>query len=129
MGGAGRVRGAAAESRASMTVDELLARFPEIPRDLRDEPVLAEFAAVCGPLLAQARKPSNCAVAYDVANHYYLRLIVPLGIYGYGLASREDTLAQIAALTARARADLEAFAASLVPTDAAAREVRGPSCG
>ncbi|HLI28825.1 MAG TPA: hypothetical protein VKZ60_17305 [Chloroflexota bacterium] len=112
-----------------MTVEELLARFPEIPRDLRDEPALAEFAAVCGPLLAQARKPSNCAVSYDAANHYYLKLIVPLGIYGYGLASREETLAELTTLAARARADLQAFAASLLPADVAAREVHGPGCG
>lgn len=112
-----------------MTVDELLARFPEIPRDLRGEPTLAAFAEVCGPLLAQARKPSNCAVVYEAANHYYLKLIVPLGIYGYGLASREDTLAQIAALTEQARADLQAFARSLLPAEVAAQEVRGPGCG
>jgi len=27
----------------AMTVDELFARFPEVPRDLRDEPVLARY--------------------------------------------------------------------------------------
>ena len=44
-----------------MSVDELFARFPEIPADLRDEPVLAELAAACGELLAVAQRPSNCS--------------------------------------------------------------------
>ena len=45
---------------APMTVDELLARFPDVLRDLRDEPVLAEYAAAFGPLLRLATKPSPC---------------------------------------------------------------------
>lgn len=111
-----------------MTVDELVARFPEIPRDLWGEPALAAFAEACEPLLAVAHKPSNCAVEYDAGNYYYMKLISPLGIYGYGLASREDTLAQVRALAERARADLPGLAASLLPADVAAREVRGPGC-
>ena len=31
-----------------MTVDELLARFPEVPRDLSDEPILAEYVKAFG---------------------------------------------------------------------------------
>jgi hypothetical protein len=44
--------------RAEITVDEFLARFPEVPYDLRDEPVLAEYIAAFGPLLrlAQSRR-------------------------------------------------------------------------
>ena len=41
-----------------MTVDELLARFPEVPRDLRDEPVLARYVDAFGPVLRHAVKPS-----------------------------------------------------------------------
>ena len=41
--------------RAAITVDEFLARFPEVPRDLRDEPVLAEYVAAFGQLLRLAQ--------------------------------------------------------------------------
>ncbi|MGH7473346.1 MAG: hypothetical protein ACREJW_05345, partial [Candidatus Methylomirabilales bacterium] len=37
--------------RAPLTVDEFLARFPEVPRDLRDEPILAEYVNAFDPLL------------------------------------------------------------------------------
>ena len=47
-------------ARTEMMVDELLARFPEVPRDLRDEPALAKYVAVFGPLLRLAQKPSPC---------------------------------------------------------------------
>ena len=36
--------------RAEIAVDEFLARFPEVPRDLRDEPVLAEYVARVGSI-------------------------------------------------------------------------------
>jgi hypothetical protein len=111
-----------------MTLTELFQRFPEIPRDLRDEPLLAEFAESLGDLLRQARMPSNCASEHDAANHLYLKLVGPLSIYGFGLATREGVLAEIRALLDRRRADPAGFAASLVPADAAAREVRGPGC-
>ena len=112
-----------------MTVQELVARFPEIPRDLHAEPVLAELAEACGPLLAVARKPSNCTVQYDAANHYYLKLISPIGVYGYGLMPREKLLAQLRALVDQQRTDPQGFAASLLPAGTAASEVRGPGCG
>ena len=111
-----------------MTVQELIARFPEIPRDLHQEPVLADLAEACGPLLEIARKPSACAAQYDPANQYYLALIGPLGIYGYGLARREDVLQQLQALVDRQRADPAGFAASLLPANTVAAEVRGPGC-
>ena len=47
-------------ARTPMTVDELLAHFPEVPRDLRDEPILAEYVKAFGPLLRVAQKPSPC---------------------------------------------------------------------
>jgi hypothetical protein len=112
-----------------MSIAELFQRFPEIPRDLGEEPLLAEFAADLGDLLRQARMPSNCSRHHDAANHIYLKLVGPLSIYGYGLATRDGVLAEIRALLERRRADPAGFAASLVPADAASREVRGPGCG
>ena len=45
--------------RTPMTVDEFLARFPEVPPDLRDEPVLGEYVHAFGLLLRVAQKPSR----------------------------------------------------------------------
>lgn len=100
-----------------MTVDQLLARFPEIPGDLRDEPLLQRFVEQLAPLLLQARSPSPCATRHDAANHYYLGLIGPLAIHGYGLSTREKTLAALERLLERHAADPMAFAASLIPSD------------
>ena len=111
-----------------MTVQEMVGRFPEIPADLHGEPLLAELAEVCGDLLAVARKPSNCSTGHEAANHFYLGLIGPLSIYGYGLTSRDKVLAQIRDLVERRRADPDGFPASLLPADTADREVRGPGC-
>lgn len=107
-----------------MTVAELLSRFPEIPRDLADDPVLARFAEAFDPLLRLAREPSACATAHDAANHYYLKLVGPLSIYGYGLATRERTLDDLAAMLERHAADPVGFAASLLPPSTATAERR-----
>jgi hypothetical protein len=111
-----------------MTVDELLARFPEIPDDLRAEPLLERFAAAFAELLHVARKPSPCSIHHDAENHYYLKLIGPLSIYGYGLSTRERVLAQLREMLERHDADPEGFAASLLPETVAPHEVRGPNC-
>jgi hypothetical protein len=111
-----------------MTVQELVARFPEIPADLHDEPVLARFASTLGGLLSRSRKPSPCSTQHDAGNHYYLKLVGPLSIYGYGLSSREKVLSQLEELIERHDADPEAFASSLLPEDVASSEVRGPGC-
>ena len=111
-----------------MQVQELLARFPEIPADLRSEPLLEQLADTCGDLLAQARKPSACSQEHEAANHYYLKLIGPLSIYGYGITTREKVLAQIQEMVDARRADPDGFAASLLPSDTAPSEVRGPGC-
>ena len=111
-----------------MTVEDLCARFPEIPPDLRGEPLLARLADACGDLLRVARKPTACSQEHDLANHYYLKLIGPLSVYGYGLTSVEKLRDQIQALLDRQESDPAGFAASLVPADAAAREVKGPGC-
>ncbi len=111
-----------------MTVAELCARFPEIPEDLRGEPAVARFAVVFDGLLRAARSPSPCSRQHDAANHYYLQLVGPFSILGYGLATRAQTLAEVESLLARHAADPEGFAASLVPAGTAEREVRGPGC-
>src|ERR687887_353524 len=78
-----------------MTVDAFFARFPEVPRDLRDEPVIADFVRAFGPQLAIAQKPSPCvarAGGGDAEHHFYTRLVNDLAIYGIGLAKRDRTL-------------------------------------
>ena len=111
-----------------MTVQELVARFPEIPKDLHEEPILSRFAEFFGDLLQVACNPSACATHHDAANHYYLKLIGPMSIYGYGLSTREQVLAELQELLDRHETDPGGFAASLLPKDTAEREVRGPGC-
>ncbi len=91
--------------------------FPEIPGDLAGEPQIARFADVFEALLLQAKQPSPCATERTAAHHYYLKLIGPLSIYGFGLATRERALAQIQDLLDRYEADPAAFVAALVPTE------------
>src|SRR5258708_19146220 len=83
-------------ARTPLTVDELLARFPEVPRDLRDEPVLADYVKAFGPLLRVAEKPSLCVGSGSHAPHvFHIRLVNDLAIYGIGLAKRDPTLARL----------------------------------
>ena len=111
-----------------MHVDQLIARFPEVSGDLRNEPTLAEFAETFDELLAVARKPGNCSTGYDAGNHFYLALIGPIGYYRFGLASRERVLEDLRALLDRHAADPEGFVSSLLPGGTVAREVKGPDC-
>jgi hypothetical protein len=109
-----------AKSRATgpMSVDAFLARFPEVPRDLRDEPVLAEFVRAFGPQLAVAQKPSPCVArdgGGDAEHFFYTRLVNDLAIYGVGLAKRERTLQRVERLLAEYRAQPATFACTLVP--------------
>ena len=88
--------------RTPMTVDEFLARFPEVPPDLRDEPVLGEYVRALGLLLRVAQKPTPCM--RDTGDHqhfFYTRLVNDLAIYGIGLSKRDRTLARIRALLTR----------------------------
>jgi hypothetical protein len=101
-----------------MTVQELTRRFPEIPQDLHNEPVLAQFAETCGDLLQVAQNPSNCSAQYEAGHHYYLNLIGPIKIYMYGLSSRDKVLRQLQDLLERHQADPTGFAASLLPSSA-----------
>lgn len=111
-----------------MTITELAARFPEIPADLHDEPVLAEFAEAFGAQLAIAEKPTACTVEQAAGNVFYMKLINPIGIYAIGLAKREMVLGQIGALVEGHKADPGGFATSLLPEGVAAAQVRGPGC-
>jgi len=85
-----------------MTVGEFLAQFPEVPADLRDEPVLGEYVSVFGPLLRLAQKPTPCMRdGGDVEHMFYTRLVNDLAIYGIGLAKRDKTLARLGATLAQ----------------------------
>ena len=105
-----------------MTVKDLVGKFPEIPQNLHGEPLLKRFAEVFGELLQVARKPSPCSTQHDPENHYYLKLIGPLSIHGYGLSTREKVLDQLQELLDRHQANPPGFASSLVSGDKAARE-------
>ena len=110
------LEGSARAARAPMTVDELLALFPEVPRDLRDEPVLTEYAEAFGPLLRVAQKPSPCMGSGGDAEHqFYTRLVNDLAIYGIGLARRERTLARLQATLEQYRRQPATFGCTLVP--------------
>ena len=99
-----------------MTVDEFLARFPEVPRALRDEPLLAEYASAFGHLLRLAQKPSPCVGGGGDAPHqFYLRLVNDLAVYGIGLARRDRTLARLQATLEEYRKQPATFACTLVP--------------
>lgn len=97
-----------------MTVQELTARFPEIPQDLQAEALLAQFADTFDDLLRLAQNPTNCSSEYEPGHYYYLKLIGPLKLYMYGLSTREKVLGQVQALLERQAADPSGFAASLV---------------
>jgi hypothetical protein len=111
-----------------MTTEELVRRFPEIPKDLHDEPLLAEFAEGFGKELEIAQKPSACSGEHGAANHYYLKLIGPMDIYRYGLYSRERVIEEIEKLTSGHRENPDGFAESLLPEGIADQEVKGPGC-
>jgi hypothetical protein len=100
-----------------MTVDEFLARFPEVPRDLRAEAVITDYVAAFGPQLRVACKPTPCMGrdGGDAPHVFYTRLINDLAIYGIGLARRDRTLARLGATLEQYRAQPATFACTLVP--------------
>ncbi|MFQ5709220.1 MAG: hypothetical protein ACE5HO_17320 [bacterium] len=112
-----------------MTVEELTTRFPEIPGDLHNEPLLEQYAETFGELLRLAQDPSACSSQYSAGNHYYLKLIGPIKIYMYGLSTKEKVLRQMRELIDQHAADPDGFAAGLLPEDTASEEVKGPGCG
>ena len=99
-----------------LSVDEFLARFPEVPRDLRDEPILKTYVDAFGPQLRMAQKPTPCMGTGGDAEHvFYTRLVNDLAIYGIGLARRERTLQRLEALLVEYRTRPATFACTLVP--------------
>jgi hypothetical protein len=99
-----------------MTVGDLLVRFPEVPADLRDEPVLTDYVKAFGPLLKVAQKPSPCMGTGGDAQHvFYTRLVNDLAIYGIGLAKRDRTLARLQATIEEYRKQPATFGCTLVP--------------
>jgi hypothetical protein len=113
-----------------LTVEGFLARFPEVPDDLRHEPVLAEFVRAFGPQLAVATKPSPCVArdgGGDAEHFFYTRLINDLAIYGVGLAKRERTLQRLERLLGDYRTQPATFACTLVPRKAP--DAPRPQCG
>src|SRR3989442_12375467 len=104
-----------------MTVEEFFARFPEVPRDLRNEPVLAEFVRAFASQLRVAQKPSPCvaqAGAGDAEHHFYTRLVNDLAVYGIGLARRERTLQRLQTPPPEDRPHPPTLACTLVPKKA-----------
>jgi hypothetical protein len=100
-----------------LTVAEFLARFPEVPNDLADAPVFADYVAAFGPLLRRARKPTPCMGkdGGDAEHQFYAKLVNDLAIYGLGLARRERTLTRLAATLEQYRQAPATFACGLVP--------------
>jgi hypothetical protein len=100
-----------------MTVQEMILRFPEIPGDLHDDPLLAQYAATFGPLLLEAQNPGACSADYTPSNHYYLKLIGPIRLYMYGLSTKEKVLTKLQELLDRHAADPGGFVESLLTSD------------
>ncbi|MBI4246532.1 MAG: hypothetical protein HY614_05030 [Candidatus Rokubacteria bacterium] len=102
---------------APLSVEEFLARFPEVPTDLRDEPVLAEYVHAFGPLLRLAQKPSPCVArdGGDAPHVFYTRLVNDLAVYGIGLATRERTMARLGKTLEEYRKQPATFSCLLVP--------------
>ena len=113
---ASSVEQCAGAAAAALTVDEFLARFPEVPADLRAEPVVTQYVAAFGPLLRVAQKPTPCMGQGGDAEHiFYTKLVNDLAIYGIGLAKRDRTLTRLQATLERYRKQPATFACSLVP--------------
>jgi hypothetical protein len=113
-----------------LTLERFFARFPEVPRDLQTEPVLAAFVRAFGPQLAVATKPSPCVArdgGGDAEHHFYTRLVNDLAIYGIGLARRERTLQRLERLLADYRTQPATFACTFVPRKAP--NAPRPQCG
>lgn len=100
-----------------MSVEEFIARFPEVPGDLSAEPVFVEYVRVFGALLRRARKPSPCMGkdGGDAEHQFYAKLINDLAIYGIGLARRERTLARLGATLDADKKARATFACMLIP--------------
>ena len=97
-----------------MTVDELLARFPQIPADLREEPVLGMFADTFGDHLLGAEKPSACAADHTAENLIYLKLLGPVDIHAFGLFSRDRLIQELDNMVKEHGKDPEEFVSKML---------------
>ena len=111
-----------------MVVEEIVSRFSEIPNDLKEEPAFVAFANAFSVQLLTAQKPSNCSVEYNVTNHYFMKLVNPIGIYKIGLMKKELLLTQLQSMTEGFEKDPQGFLASLIPENTPVQEVKGPGC-
>ena len=75
-----------------MLVQEIVSRFPEIPDDLKEEPVFVAYVNTFSEQLLVAQKPSNCSVEYGAHNHFFMKLVNPIGIYKIGLMKKDFKL-------------------------------------
>lgn len=101
-----------------MTVDELIARFPQIPAHLRDEPALAAFSRAFGDPLKAAQKPSACSTDHTPGNRTYLKLLGPIDIHGFGLYTRERVIEELTKLVAGYEDDPEGFLSEMLGGEA-----------
>ena len=88
-----------------------------MPRDLKDEPVLAQYVDAFGLLLREARKPTPCmgTEGGDAGHRFYTALVNDLAIYGIGLAKRDRTLTRLAKRLEDYRKQPATYACTLVP--------------
>ena len=100
-----------------MTAQDLILRFPEVPADLHDEPLLAQYAEAFGPFLENAMNPGACSADYSPENLYYLKLVGPFRLYMYGLSTKEKVMAKMQDFLDRHQADPDAFSESLLSAD------------
>jgi hypothetical protein len=112
-----------------MSVDEFFARFPEVPRDLRDEPILTEYVRAFGSMLHLAQKPSPCRArdGGDAPHAFYTRLVNDLAIYGVELARRDRTLVRLQKTLEEYRRQPATYGRTLVPRRAPG--ARRSGCG
>ena len=100
-----------------MTVQQLMMMFPEVPAELQDEPLLAQYADTFENLLRVAQNPGACSADYTPENHYYLKLIGPFRLLMYGLSTKEKVLSQLQERLDQHQADPDGFAQTLVMSD------------
>jgi hypothetical protein len=100
-----------------MTVQELILNFPEIPRDLHDEPLLAQYAETFGHMLQEAVNPGACSADYTPGNRYYLKLIGHMRLYMYGLSTKDKVLAKLQELLDQYQADPDGFTEELLTAE------------
>jgi len=120
---------AAAANHGRMTVSEFLARFPEVPRDLETEPVLAQYVDAFGLQLREARKPTPCmgADGGDAGHRFYTALVNDLAIYASASPSASARWPAWPSASEDYRKQPATYACTLVPNRAPARRAPAAS--